>query len=329
MRRATAGGPLLIDADPGVDDALALLMACNDQRHRIIGLTVVAGRASLHHTVRNALVLREAVGREDIPVFAGCASPLLHPAPEVDPPYGHDGFGDVRYPNPIDGAQAEHAALAILRLSHQYAGELRVLTLGPLTNLALALKLDPSLPKRIRRCVVMGGAAVHRNVEAVAEFNIRFDPEAAQIVFAAFPCIDLVDRVTAAMHGLPVDKIERWLQTDTPCAKFYERISRKARSVWSNGDGLAVAASALAMAWTLEPLGALDMARRPLTVQLKGCSSRGITAVDWQRQQGRPSNVAILISYQQRRLEHLVERALTASLDAAPLPGIGASARPE
>ena len=93
--------PLLIDTDPGVDDALALLMAFNDPDHQLLGLTIAAGNVGLDHTVRNALKLREIVGRPDVPVFAGCPGPLVH-APREDAAHvhGRDGFGDIGYPDP-------------------------------------------------------------------------------------------------------------------------------------------------------------------------------------------------------------------------------------
>src|SRR5687768_16800381 len=185
--------PLLIDTDPGVDDALALLMAFNDPRHEVVGLTIAAGNVGLEHTVRNALKLCEVAGSNP-PVFAGCEAPLLHPALDAAFVHGRDGFGDTGYAPATRAAEAEHAALAILRLSHEHAGRLLLVALGPLTNLALALKLDPTLPQRIARCVVMGGAVTaHGNMTPVAEFNVYFDPEAAHVVFEGFPKIEVTD----------------------------------------------------------------------------------------------------------------------------------------
>src|SRR5690349_2617397 len=113
--------PLLIDTDPGVDDALALLMAFNSQAHEVVGLTIAAGNVGLDHTVRNALKLREVTGRHDVPVFPGCDGPLVHvPREDAAHVHGRDGFGDIGYPEPVGAAVDEHAALAILRLSHEH-----------------------------------------------------------------------------------------------------------------------------------------------------------------------------------------------------------------
>src|SRR5690554_973650 len=115
--------PLLIDTDPGVDDALALLMAFNDPGHEVVGLTVAAGNVGLDHTVANALKLVELCDVQ-VPVHAGAATPLVHPAVDAAAVHGKDGFGDVGYAPATLQADAEHAALAILRQSHAHAGQL-------------------------------------------------------------------------------------------------------------------------------------------------------------------------------------------------------------
>ena len=311
--RMTDRIPLLIDTDPGVDDALAILMAFNDPRHEVVGLTIAAGNVGLQHTVANALKLCEVAGT-NVPVYAGCAEPLLHPARDAAYVHGHDGFGDTGYEPATRKPEAEHAALAILRLSHQYAGRLLLVALGPLTNLALALKLDPTLPSRVARCVVMGGAVTgHGNITPAAEFNIAFDPEAAHIVFNAFPHIDLSDWEATLDHGLLDTDVSRWLAADSPRARFYDAISRQTRA-WAGerrGNRWA-SADALAMAFALCPDGALETAERPLAVEMEGRQTRGATIVDWRRESGHPDNARILQRYHQGRFEALIEAALAA-----------------
>lgn len=306
--------PLLIDTDPGVDDALALLIAFNDPRHRIVGLTIAAGNVGLEHTVRNALKLCEVAARDDIPVFAGCAQPLLHPARDAAYVHGRDGFGDTRYAPAARKPDGEHAALAILRLSHAHAGRLLLVALGPLTNVALALKLDPSLPGRIGRLVVMGGAVTgHGNITPAAEFNIAFDPEAARIVFEAFPRLDLSDWEATLRHGLVHADMHAWLDAGTARARFYDAISRQTRA-WAaaqRGERWH-SADALAMAYALVPEGALEQVERPVAVELAGVHTRGATVVDWNRQGAAPDNARILMRYEQGKFEALVRGALAA-----------------
>ncbi|MEO6365214.1 MAG: nucleoside hydrolase [Luteimonas sp.] len=305
--------PLLIDTDPGVDDALALLVAFNDPMHEIVGLTIAAGNVGLEHTVRNALKLCEVCGI-DVPVFAGCGSPLLHPAVDAAYVHGRDGFGDTGYEAPSRSAESEHAAQAIVRLSHVHAGSLLLVALGPLTNLALALKLDPTLPQRIARLVVMGGAVTgHGNITPMAEFNIHFDPEAAHIVFKAFPKVDLADWEAVLAHGLLHGDVDAWLAAASPRARFYATISRQTRA-WSmqqRGERWH-SADALAMAYALEPDGVVEAIERPLAVELEGRHARGATVVDWSRMGARPDNVAILMRYEQARFERVIRHALAA-----------------
>ncbi|MFT3755035.1 MAG: nucleoside hydrolase [Pseudoxanthomonas sp.] len=307
--------PLLIDTDPGVDDALAILMAFNDASHDVVGLSIAAGNVGLEYTVRNALKLCEVAGRGDVPVFAGCASPLVF-APREDAAHvhGRDGFGDVGFPPAARMAESEHAAQAILRLSHRHANELLLVALGPLTNIALALKLDPTLPQRIKRFLVMGGAvSAHGNITAAAEFNIGFDPEAAHVVFEAFPQIDLADWEATIVHGFHHSKVECWLQADSPRARFYDAISLQTRK-WSadrRGDHWH-SADALAMAYALQPDGVLELAERPVQVETAGNLTRGVTVTDWNRQTGRSDNARILLRYDQARFEALVQAALAA-----------------
>jgi len=305
--------PLLIDTDPGVDDALAILMAFNDPRHEVVGLTIAAGNVGLQHTVANALKLCEVAGAQ-VPVFAGCGAPLLHPARDAAYVHGRDGFGDTGYAAASRCAADEHAALAILRLSHEHAGRLLLVALGPLTNLALALKLDPTLPSRVARCVVMGGAVTaHGNITPAAEFNIAFDPEAAQIVFGAFSQIDLADWEATLAHGLAHADVDRWLAADSPRARFYDAISRQTRA-WASGrrGDRWHSADSLAMAYALLPEQAQETVERPLAVETEGRHTRGATIIDWRREGGQPDNVRILMRYDQTRFEALIEAALAA-----------------
>jgi len=304
--------PLLIDTDPGVDDALALLMAFDSPAHHVVGLSVTAGNVGLHHTVNNALKLCEIIGRTDVPVFPGCTRPLLHPAPDAAEVHGHDGFGDVRFPPAAHAAKPEHAALAIIRLSHQYAGRLQIVALGPLGNLALALRLDPTLPERVARLVVMGGSVSGRgNITATAEFNVYFDPEAAQIVLDGFPMLDLADWDATLAHGLAYADLERWLCADDPRARFFAAISRSTRE-WAKGrdDEYWHVADALAMAWALEPDAALDIQPLPLDIALAPGPTRGMSLADWNHHGPRADNARILRHFDQDRFKRRVMRAL-------------------
>ena len=302
--------PLLIDTDPGVDDALAILMA---HRHaNVVGLTIAAGNVGLAHTTANALKLVETIGA-NTPVFRGCATPLVHAAEDAAFVHGLDGFGDTGYAPSARRAESEPAAQAILRLSREHAGKLVIVALAPLTNLALALRLDPELPSRVARLVVMGGAVTGRgNTTVSAEFNIGFDPEAAHIVFSAWPQIELVDWELTVRHGVGFDTVARWVGADNPTARFFDAISRKTRA-WSlerRRPKLALA-DPLAMAVALQPDIATQTQDHHVAIALDGVT-RGATVVDWDDRSGARANARIVLDMDHACFEALAATALGA-----------------
>jgi len=300
---------LLIDTDPGVDDALAILMA---HRHAdVLGLSVAAGNVGLQHTVANALKLVDTIGAAT-PVFAGCATPLVRAAEDAAFVHGLDGFGDTAYVPSARRAEREHAAQAILRLSHEYAGQLVFVAMAPLTNLALALRLDPGLPQRVARLVIMGGAVTGRgNTSASAEFNVGFDPEAAHIVFSAWPRIELIDWELVTRHGIAFDVVERWLAADNPRAQFFAAISRKTRA-WTRTRGRPklLVADALAIAVALQPDLVTRAEDHHIAIEIDGRLTRGATVVDWENRSGHAANTRIVLAVDQARFEALVASAL-------------------
>lgn len=306
---------LLIDTDPGVDDALALLMALRHPRAEVVGITVTAGNVGLTHTTRNALTLVERCGLE-VPVFVGADRPLVWPAVDAAYVHGSDGFGDAGLEAPTRAAQSEHAVQAILRLSREYAGELTLVTLGPLTNLALALRLDPSLPERIPRLVVMGAAVTGLgNITPSAEFNIYFDPEAAKVVFDAWPAFELVDWEATLAHAMPDEQFGRWLAEGGELARFYDLISAQTRAfIRAHHADTFHSADALAMAVVLEPEIGSEVRLRRVEVEVAQGLYRGATRVDWDSRDPRGPNAAIVGRIDPQRLQALLRRAI--GLDA-------------
>jgi purine nucleosidase len=305
--------PLLIDTDPGVDDALAILMAFAEPAVEIVGLTVAAGNVGLEHTVRNALRLVETVDR-DVPVHPGCPAPILPPPASAAFVHGEDGFGDAGLPEPARRASTVHAVDAILDASRRHAGDLTLVCLGPLTNLAVALLIDPTLPSRVPRLVVMGGAVDGRgNTERIkAEFNIGFDPEAADVVFRRWPRFELVDWEATLAHAIPFERLEGWLAAPTPAARLMRAIAEK-RHAWVRAHRSAThshLADALAMAVVLEPALVAEAADRHVSVALVGEHTRGMTVVDWAGRTGLAANAWIARRIDQAGFERRIEGAL-------------------
>ena len=174
---------VIIDADPGTDDALAILLALNSPELSVEAITVVAGNATASQGLANALKLVSLAGRLDVPVALGAQKPLLQPLVTAES-HGPDGLGNVSLP-PARGRPDSHFGPdLIIELVHKYPHEVTLVPIGPLTNIALALLKDPSIAGLVKEVVFMGGSiSGGGNVDAVAEFNIYVDPEAAQIVF--------------------------------------------------------------------------------------------------------------------------------------------------
>ena len=179
--------PVYFDCDTGIDDALALVYLMASPEIELAGIGTVSGNIDAQQAAVNTLDLLAMGGKGDVAVAVGAMDPLTHGysggVPHI---HGHNGVGDVELPHTDRGPEAESAADMLVRLAHAHPGELDVIAIGPLTNLALALKQDPSIADLVREVTIMGGAAlVPGNLSAVGEANIWNDPEAAQLVVEA------------------------------------------------------------------------------------------------------------------------------------------------
>ncbi len=174
---------VILDTDPGVDDALALLLAMRSPELKIEAITAVAGNVPLELTLPNALRMVEIAGQTEIPVAAGARTPLVRRLVTAAYAHGENGLGGAVFPEPKIKAVDEPAAHLIRSVVRKYPGELTLLTIGPLTNIAAALTSDPELASMVRGLVMMGGSLSGGNITPAAEFNVYVDPEAARIVF--------------------------------------------------------------------------------------------------------------------------------------------------
>jgi purine nucleosidase len=176
---------IILDCDPGVDDAMAIAYAVGSPDLDLLGVTTVAGNVSLAKTTGNALRVLEFLGAAAAPVTAGSALPLLRPSLTAEHVHGEDGLRGARLPTATAGPQPGHATDFIIDTVLAAPGEVTLVAVGPLTNIALALRREPALAGSVRDFVIMGGSSGRGNVTPAAEFNIAVDPEAAAIVFSA------------------------------------------------------------------------------------------------------------------------------------------------
>lgn len=178
---------LIIDCDPGVDDALAIMLGLESTRVSIERITTVDGNVSLDKTTANAHSVLKLCGRLDIPIHRGASAPLERPATPPSKAHGGDGLGDAGYAVPAHEVVFDPipAVTALLEETAKSPGDITILAIGPLTNLAHALRQDPDFATRVRRLIIMGGAEFTGNITPSAEFNFLHDPEAAAEVFEA------------------------------------------------------------------------------------------------------------------------------------------------
>lgn len=272
-----------IDTDPGVDDAWAILMMMASAQVQVVGISVVGGNVSLTHTLANALRVVDRAPYT-IPVYSGAAQPLIGGLPDAGFVHGKDGFGDANPPPASSTAQSLPAALALIEATRKYAREINVLALGPLTNLALACALDPELPSRCRRLVVMGGAigAFGNTRVPSAEFNIGFDPEAAAMVCTRWPRMELVDWELSMAAAPLSSEVDEWLQRSSAGARWLHSITRSTAQFvhghhlqrWAWADPLAALVA-------LTPASVTEWSHAPIEIALAAGPTRGQTVVDW------------------------------------------------
>lgn len=231
---------IVIDTDPGIDDAMAIFYALRSPELDVLGLTTVFGNAYTPIGTANALRLLEIAGRPDIPVAAGADHPLSGPFHgPADFVHGADGQGDTHLPPPSGRALDVHAAQFLIDTVMSDPGEVTIVALGPLTNLALALNLRGGLDRSIREIVLMGGNAfVPGNASPAAEANIHNDPESADIVFGAACPVTMVGLDVTHKVRMPAEDLDRFAEFDDPVCQHIARILPFYRAYYKSRIGI-------------------------------------------------------------------------------------------
>src|SRR4051794_24665346 len=299
--------PVLIDTDTASDDAVALIMALRSPKVEVKAITTVAGNLPVEQATRNALYTVELCGAE-VPVFRGSMKPLERELQTAEWFHGKDGLGEHGFAPSVRSAASGDAIDALISTVQSNPG-IEIITLGPLTNVALALKRCPALPDSIGRCVVMGGApCCEGNVTPAAEWNIWVDPEAARIVFASGARIEMVgwhlSRFAAVLNERD---IQQALAIDTPLAHFTIRSNSMAAAAYhrQTGETGISLPDPVAMSVLLDPMLKREVSRHFVEIECDSVLTRGMTVVDRLDVAADPRNCAVWSKVLQRN--HKIE----------------------
>lgn len=289
---------IIIDTDPGQDDAVAILLAlASGDVLDLLGVTCVAGNVPLALTARNARTICELAGRRDVAVFAGCDRPLGRAPVTAEHVHGRSGLDGPDLPAPAMPLQPAHAVdFVIETLRREPQGSVTLVPIGPLTNIATALTRAPDIGPRIGRIVMMGGAAfAGGNVTPAAEFNFHVDPQAADIVFrSGVPLVVVPLDVTHKVLVTP-DRNAAFGALDTPVGRavaamtaFFDRYDRE-----KYGGPGAPLHDPCTIAWLLEP-GLFSGREINVTIETGSELTMGMSVADWWRVTDRPANALFL-----------------------------------
>ena len=304
---------VILDCDPGHDDAMAILLAHGSPELELAAITTVAGNHRLELTTLDALRICSLAGIKDVPVAAGCAAPLLRPLVTAEEVHGEHGLEGHEWSDPAVGPVPDHAVDVIIDLVMASPGEITLIPTGPLTNIAVAMRREPRVVERVREVVLMGGAYTRGNVTPAAEFNTYVDPEAAEMVFrGAWPVTMIGLEVTHL--ALATEEVLRRIDalgTQVAAAvsgmlRFYAEQQRRE---------LGVAAPPVhdpcAVAQVIEP-GLVSCRDAHVQVELASELTVGMTVTDFQDRPGRPFNCRVGVDLDVDKFWELFLAALAA-----------------
>ena len=297
---------ILIDTDPGIDDAVAILLALASPELRVEGIVAVAGNLPLGVTEANARAICELAGRLDIAVHAGCSRPITRPPITAEHFHGSSGLGTLVLPPPTMALGREHGVdFTIDLLRRAPPKSIALCALGPLTNVAMALIKAPDIAERVGELVLMGGASrALGNTTPAAEFNIHADPHAAQVVFdSGLPVTMIPLDVTHQVRSTP-ERVARLAARDTPLAVAVAELLRP------SGTGPSSLHDPCVIAYLLAP-DLFQGSRVNVAIECESALTLGMSVVDWRGVSGRPANANVLHTVDADGVYALLERSFS------------------
>lgn len=302
---------ILIDTDPGIDDALAILLALASPEVTLEGLTVVHGNCSAAQGTKNALAVLELAQASHIPVAKGCDLPLVQPlllAPET---HGNSGLGYASLPAPRSRPLVQHGSDFLIEQILSKPGEVTLVAIGPLTNIALAIRKEPRIVQAVKEVFIMGGALRHEgNTTPLAEFNTYVDPHAAHIVFHSGMPITLTPLDVTYRCILLADDVMRLQKFKSPLAAFIAEATRFYMEFHDKYQGIqgCIINDPLTLALTFAP-HLCDYEEQYVDVDLSGGVSMGKTFADFYKMTGKPANMKVALEVRARPfIDLFVER---------------------
>jgi purine nucleosidase len=302
---------IIMDTDPGIDDALAILLALASPELRLEALTVTVGNCSTAQGVINALSVLELAGVTDIPVAPGLDRPLLQPILTAPETHGNTGLGYAQLPLPRQKPANRHAVDLLIERIMAAPGEITLVAVAPLTNLALAIRREPALVEAVHEVIIMGGAIRHEgNTTPLAEFNVYVDPHAAHIVYHSGLPITLVPLDVTYQCILTQADVDRLLAIDSPITRFVADSTRfymEFHDEYQDIQGCIIN-DPLALALTFAP-ELVETRSLYVTVDIHSPLSLGKTLADFYDMWSKPPNMQVALKVQPRRfIELFLER---------------------
>ena len=308
----------VVDCDGGVDDAQAILMILARRDVDLVAITTVYGNTFVEQVGRNVRRLLRVSERTDIPIYTGANAPMVGLPHKNSFYYGADGFGDVLEKDDADMASAggtaekEHAVSALLKLADAHPGEITLVCLGPLTNVALALKLDPLFGEKLHKCVIMGGNYKGRgNVDVCSEFNFHVDPESAFVVLQDMCCdIVVVSWELCLENFLTLSEYKKLRDDGKGCrtSDFMRLIEGCVVKKYCTNEKY-VPCDEIAAAVALDASVVKESAAVHASIELSGAYTRGQMVVDWADLQGKRKNVIVVLEIHKEPYINLLRNA--------------------
>ncbi|KAG9277724.1 inosine-uridine preferring nucleoside hydrolase isoform X1 [Astyanax mexicanus] len=316
---------MIIDTDCGIDDAQAIMLALAAPSVRVLGLTCCFGNTDVENVCQNVLRVLTVCQRTQIPVFRGSAGPLVGAVKPFQDHFGTDGLGDILEHRDLDiwkdQVQEEHAVNALIRLVNEHSGQVSLVALGPLTNLALAVRLDPTFPQKLKNLYIMGGNMEGKgNVTPSAEFNFIMDPESAYIVLEEYQCpTSIATWEFTCRNKLTWEFFDELVGQDSAPARFMKRVTSRCWA-FSRDAGVGmkeaffgpgfVPYDAYAMAACVDGSVVTGQQEYAVRVELLGELGRGFMALDPTNKLKKSHRVSVMTSCDLSRFKSMLMRSL-------------------